>query len=632
MLPILLTLPLALVTLGDPCASQIPGNMPDIDQVRRAANTIDGSPVTGLDNNGFAYCVPASTLDIFLYLANNGYPSLMPGPGGYLGGNAIYNTFTDHLVDLGQAMNTDPTTGTNHTNWSAAISSTLSDAGLVGSIITSSIYTTSLGAPSLNTVAGALDLGWPTAICCGWYVPSPNEYVRDSGHCFVARSVSDLCTLGQHKLSIRDPATDNTLPSGAGAGGDPFRQSLPSTETYLTNPYVATYTFANTSYSGPMERMSGYGFSGLPQGTTAFIDALRLFIPAFGLSPCCGNLGIAATEPSPSGNSSVVNNFALPPARAVIDIASAPSHHRFFAIIDRPTGGLRTLWQTDRAAQVSSQVAFPISPFRICTGREDSILYILADDGFLRTARGTQLSLPTTPPAPIAAITFDHTNNQLVAFSASARRIFRFNASTLALISNQLIPSALPLGSTPRITISPTTAHLWLASGTNRLDALFGTGAVLSTAATITQPALIALGIDADDRGHIFTSSTGLIREFAPPIAPSTAWTQLTGGKWATMPATSPTGAFVIARSTTNFIAGTHDHPTFTLNTLPDTFTTTIPDCPPDINNSGTVTVQDIFDFLALYFANDPRADFNDSGTTSVQDIFDFLTAYFAGC
>ena len=54
--------------------------------------------------------------------------------------------------------------------------------------------------------------------------------------------------------------------------------------------------------------------------------------------------------------------------------------------------------------------------------------------------------------------------------------------------------------------------------------------------------------------------------------------------------------------------------------------------CRADVNGSGTVTVQDIFDFLALYFANSPSADINTSGTVTVQDIFDFLALYFAGC
>lgn len=56
------------------------------------------------------------------------------------------------------------------------------------------------------------------------------------------------------------------------------------------------------------------------------------------------------------------------------------------------------------------------------------------------------------------------------------------------------------------------------------------------------------------------------------------------------------------------------------------------PECLADFNGEGGVTVQDIFDFLAAYFGNDPRADVNDSGDVTVQDIFDYLSAYFTGC
>ncbi|GEM_PF-2869191 len=53
--------------------------------------------------------------------------------------------------------------------------------------------------------------------------------------------------------------------------------------------------------------------------------------------------------------------------------------------------------------------------------------------------------------------------------------------------------------------------------------------------------------------------------------------------------------------------------------------------CFGDINRDGLVSVQDIFDFLAAYFANDLRADMDRSGTVSVQDIFDYLGYYFSG-
>jgi hypothetical protein len=55
--------------------------------------------------------------------------------------------------------------------------------------------------------------------------------------------------------------------------------------------------------------------------------------------------------------------------------------------------------------------------------------------------------------------------------------------------------------------------------------------------------------------------------------------------------------------------------------------------CVADFNNSGTVSVQDIFDFLAAYFTGtDERADINGDTVISVQDIFDFLSRYFLGC
>jgi hypothetical protein len=54
--------------------------------------------------------------------------------------------------------------------------------------------------------------------------------------------------------------------------------------------------------------------------------------------------------------------------------------------------------------------------------------------------------------------------------------------------------------------------------------------------------------------------------------------------------------------------------------------------CPANFNSAAGITVQDIFDYLAAYFAGDVRADFNGAGGVTVQDIFDFLAAYFAGC
>jgi hypothetical protein len=56
------------------------------------------------------------------------------------------------------------------------------------------------------------------------------------------------------------------------------------------------------------------------------------------------------------------------------------------------------------------------------------------------------------------------------------------------------------------------------------------------------------------------------------------------------------------------------------------------PCCVANFHQSGAVTVQDVFDFLAAFFANAPTADVNGVGGITVQDVFDYLAAFFQGC
>lgn len=54
--------------------------------------------------------------------------------------------------------------------------------------------------------------------------------------------------------------------------------------------------------------------------------------------------------------------------------------------------------------------------------------------------------------------------------------------------------------------------------------------------------------------------------------------------------------------------------------------------CQADVDCSGSVDVPDIFGFLDLWFANDPRAEFDAVPGITVPDIFSFLNAWFTGC
>lgn len=55
-------------------------------------------------------------------------------------------------------------------------------------------------------------------------------------------------------------------------------------------------------------------------------------------------------------------------------------------------------------------------------------------------------------------------------------------------------------------------------------------------------------------------------------------------------------------------------------------------DCRADYNSDGTVSVQDLFSFLAGWFDLEPDADFDGNGVWGVQDIFSYLAAWFTGC
>jgi hypothetical protein len=56
------------------------------------------------------------------------------------------------------------------------------------------------------------------------------------------------------------------------------------------------------------------------------------------------------------------------------------------------------------------------------------------------------------------------------------------------------------------------------------------------------------------------------------------------------------------------------------------------PACPGDFDHSGTLDVLDLFDYLAAWFAGNPRTDVNTLPGPDVLDIFDFLASWFEGC
>ena len=59
---------------------------------------------------------------------------------------------------------------------------------------------------------------------------------------------------------------------------------------------------------------------------------------------------------------------------------------------------------------------------------------------------------------------------------------------------------------------------------------------------------------------------------------------------------------------------------------------TSHPACAPDFDCSGFPNANDIFAFLAAWFAGNPGADYNGVNGLEVQDVLEFINGWFLGC
>jgi hypothetical protein len=166
-------------------------------------------------------------------------------------------------------------------------------------------------------------------------------------------------------------------------------------------------------------------------------------------------------------------------------------------------------------------------------------------------------------------------------------------------------------------------------------------GPVVGTGSVIVSPGWSGAGVYPNRLPIMFANLTAVVDDIMTNPAPSgtfdTCSGEFTGRLTLTIGTSIPTGACCRSSdcvvTTQAACSGS-----FSGNYRGSGTTCTNPSngislcCPANINGYGGVTVQDIFDFLAAYFAGAPQGDFNNSGAVTVQDIFDFLAAYFAGC
>lgn len=175
-------------------------------------------------------------------------------------------------------------------------------------------------------------------------------------------------------------------------------------------------------------------------------------------------------------------------------------------------------------------------------------------------------------------------------------------------VGERLVFSATPLGTSDK--------ELWAsdasAPGTHRLDAAIG--------GRLTDPTVWCSG-QIWGRAYFTAASAASGAELWSTDGTPVGTLRLTD--IATGPASSNPHDALLINSRIYFAA--------TDGVMPDDLWV-LDLCPGDYNNDSGSSVQDLFEFLAGFFAGAAPADINGSGVISVQDLYDWLAAWFGGC
>ena len=609
----------------DLCNPGLPASVPDLDQVRAP-----GPGIPGLPGNGTQYCVPTCIMNIMKFLASNGYPDLDPGTGSWQN-PAVYNTYTQHLADMGVLMGTSPTDGTT-TGGSTGAQAWLDTRGGGGDITFTSLFRTAADAPELGDLALGLLVDQPVSVTVGWYAENPpGVLTRTGGHCVTLTRLPNFCMPGARQISFRDPGT---------GGGNSFvaqtTQSAAATTTRNVFPRTAIYQSIPTNgapvvWVGPLERVANYN-SGTNQG---YIDGVRFFYPRFGLTPCCNLNTIDTFNPAPPGGGGVPIPlpFASPQGTPIVDLDIAPNLvHTVYIAQGSGPGADNQLFRYDPTTQTHTPLPLPGSPSSVATATNWRASYVSCTPFLCCLVEGISgvEIVHSEWESDIIALTFDPTRNRLVGVDLTAGGVHLVNPSDIQEHEfHAFAPGAWPASSC-RAAVCPRTGKLVDPSvpGVRGLALNRATGQ-WEIAESLDDPNLPSpKGCDVDDRGHVYTSQNGAIVEFMPNGS-APGYTRLAASRFDGW----QVGEFFrISRNRSNVDPNIHDAEPWATHMLPDAADDEVPDCAADFNADGEVTVPDIFAFLSAWFATGDAADFDGNNAIEVPDIFAFLSAWFAGC
>jgi hypothetical protein len=570
-----------------------------------------------LPSQGSMYCVPTASMNWLMYFANHGLLSLSPGAGNWQS-QALYNTATGAIYDLGELMGTDEFTGTGGDGLEAGLNAWLA----IHPIVYAHYYGDDDWTPDYEYIAQHAFNGGYVMPVVGWYT-EPGCMQRNGGH---ALSLVKLARSGTARvIGWRDPASD--VDDWLALLGP----SIFATETYpATQRWVTPCNFSNARW---MTRIEGYG--------NAHIDEMVAFYPQFALTtPPLVFSGFAvnfAFQFFGSINASEVA-FQLPAGLQIND-AAINADLLGFAYTTKPIAGAPSkLFTLDPVTGESTEVNVGLtSPGKLVVGRKRA-MYVINGKQVVCiniAAPVPGITALVNPPHPVDAIAYDDLTDKLVLLSVADHKLIQYGESLMGAPMVLTIPDTVPLEGEASMAVDPT-GGWWVLSEAS--DLLYHLKQSAVGGPPVVSPLTLPDGaapeaLDVDDSGDLFVSSNGQILHFQ--LNAAGAWEPVADSPYADVEA----GAILkIAKTRTNFDPKLHGGPEWD-HVLPIEFGESIPDCVADIapigpgggpGGDGTVNVDDLLGVIGLWGpCEDPgtcAADVAPMGGDGAVDVNDLLS------
>lgn len=587
-------------------------HMTDLDQRRN-----------GLANTGNNHCVPTSTINLFCYAANHGFPFVAPGMGNWQS-NTMYDAATTAISQMGALMGTSGTSGTNGSGASAGLNLWAGSTGILNSVrkAKTSNYT-----PTVAKMAKLASQGWLMSFAYGRYevtstVAGIPVISRKGGHAVTL--VWTRRTASQYFLRYRDPSNDSSLSTQA-----PFQAKEVFPIAYTA--YFGSFSVYN------LRTMNAIAYPS-SDGLVRIVDSYWGIRPKWGMrfvntSSVQGGSGgvLELVDPTPLHGST---NVTLPQINisnftSVLDVALHPDLTDALVLtrsifVGQPSL-LRRLDLVDGTFTTLPNA--PENLAKIVPSREgfvygfnaDGKLYCMdAEDGSITYAI-------SGVPIP-SAIAFDDVTDTLYLLSLPERRVASYS-KTLEPLQSISVPTSVPMSGDSMVKVDPTTGRAWFKTDASSLlyNVVLGvTGA--PTVSTLT-PTAISGGVNSfqfGDLGELYLIGNGgtKVMKKTSPTAwisdPTSPFHDLPGGQ-----------LLVLCNNSSNNDPEIHDTPGW--HSLPTTDLIDIgieyADCDADLDGNSVVNGSDLGLLLAQW-GTYGTADLNQDGVVNGADLGMLLAAW----